>query len=61
MAPPILLFRELNMDREYKRRNFITTFTKGNIFSKLSYVFCGLANIRYGQVVKGLLFLLLEA
>ncbi|WP_022770824.1 carbohydrate ABC transporter permease [Butyrivibrio sp. NC2007] len=48
------------MDREYKRRNFITTFTKGDIFSKLSYIFCGLANIRYGQVVKGLLFLLLE-
>ena len=48
------------MDKEYKSRNFITIFTKGNIFSKLSYIFCGLANIRYGQVVKGLLFFLLE-
>lgn len=42
---------------EYKKRNFITTFTKGDIFSKLSYVICGAANIRHGQVVKGLLFL----
>ena len=48
------------MDREYKRRNLITTFTKGNIFSKLSYIIFGLANIRYGQVIKGLLFFLLE-
>ena len=48
------------MNKEYKSRNFITIFTKGDIFSKLSYVFCGLANIKYGQVIKGLLFFLLE-
>ena len=44
-----------------KKRNFITIFTKGDIFSKLSYIFCGLANIKNGQIVKGILFLLLEA
>ena len=48
------------MDTEFKDRNLITIFTRGDIISKLSYVVCGLANIRYGQVVKGLLFLLLE-
>ena len=48
------------MDTEFKDRNLITIFTRGDIISKLSYVVCGHANIRYGQVVKGLLFLLLE-
>ena len=45
----------------YRDRNLVTIFTKGDIFSKLSYVLCGLANIRNGQVIKGCLFLLLEA
>ena len=40
-----------------KNRNIITTFIKGDVFSKLSYVFMGLANIKNGQVVKGLIFL----
>ncbi len=48
------------MNKEFKDRNFLTIFTKGDIFSKLSYVICGAANIRHGQVIKGLLFLLLE-
>lgn len=48
------------MNTEYKDRNLITIFTKGDIFSKLSYIICGAANIRYGQIIKGLLFLLLE-
>ncbi|WP_408070761.1 carbohydrate ABC transporter permease [Butyrivibrio sp. JL13D10] len=48
------------MNTEFKDRNLITIFTKGDIFSKLSYLICGLANIRYGQVIKGLLFFLLE-
>ncbi|MBR4668923.1 MAG: sugar ABC transporter permease [Butyrivibrio sp.] len=42
------------------KRNIITTFTKGDIFSKLSYVVFGLANIKNGQVVKGLIFLAME-
>ena len=45
----------------YKKRNFITIFTKGDIFSKLSYFICGLANMKNGQIVKGALFLLMEA
>ena len=43
-----------------KNRNLITTFTKGDIFSKLSYVVLGLSNIKNGQVFKGLIFLALE-
>ena len=43
-----------------KQRNIITTFTKGDIFSKLSYVVFGLSNIKNGQVLKGLIFLVLE-
>ena len=42
------------------KRNIITTFTKGNLFSKLSYVVLGLSNIKNGQVFKGLIFLALE-
>ena len=50
-----------SIDKEtYRGRGFLTIFTKGDIFSKLSYIICGLANIRNGQVVKGSLFLLLE-
>ena len=45
---------------DYKKRNFLTIFTKGDIFSKLSYIICGLANIKNGQIVKGLLFFGLE-
>lgn len=41
-------------------RNIITTFTKGDLFSKLSYIIFGLSNIRNGQVVKGLIFMALE-
>jgi arabinogalactan oligomer/maltooligosaccharide transport system permease protein len=47
------------MEKTYKKRNFITIFTKGDIFSKLSYLIPGAANMRWGQPMKGLLFLLL--
>ena len=43
------------------KRNILTTFTKGDIFSKLSYILFGLSNIRNGQVLKGLIFMALEA
>ncbi|SDB19920.1 arabinogalactan oligomer / maltooligosaccharide transport system permease protein [Pseudobutyrivibrio sp. YE44] len=33
---------------------------KKEFFTKLSYIVCGAANIAYGQVLKGLIFLLLE-
>ncbi|MBQ7147362.1 MAG: sugar ABC transporter permease [Pseudobutyrivibrio sp.] len=33
---------------------------KKDIFTKLSYLICGAANIAYGQIIKGLIFLFLE-
>ena len=49
------------IDKEtYRGRNLVTIFTKGDIFSKLSYIVCGLANIKNGQAVKGSIFLALE-
>ena len=48
------------MDTFYKKRNIITIFTKGDIFSKLSYLLMGLSNMVRGQLLKGLLFFLLE-
>ncbi len=42
-------------------RNIITTFTKGDIFSKLSYLIMGFSNIRNGQIIKGLIFAAIEA
>ncbi|MBR1440826.1 MAG: sugar ABC transporter permease [Lachnospiraceae bacterium] len=47
------------MDKTFQKRNFITIFTKGDWISKLSYVIPGAGNIFRGQVIKGLLFLLL--
>ncbi|MDF2941923.1 MAG: Fructose-bisphosphate aldolase [Herbinix sp.] len=37
-----------------------TTFHEGNLLTKISFFIIGLANICRGQIVKGLLFLLLE-
>ena len=33
---------------------------KKDFFTKLSYLICGAANIAYGQILKGLIFLFLE-
>ena len=52
--------QESSVVKPVEYRNFFTIFTKGNIFSKLSYLIFGLANIHYGQVIKGLIFLLAE-
>lgn len=52
--------KRTDTDLAYKKRNFITIFTKGDIYSKLSYIVCGLSNIKNGQIAKGILFLLLE-
>ncbi len=41
-------------------RGFIETFTKGDAISKLSFLFCGLANIFNEQRIKGAIFLALE-
>lgn len=43
-----------------KRNGVISIFRDGDIFSKLSFVIWGLANIVRGQVVKGLIFLAIE-
>ena len=37
-----------------------TTFTKGNWAVKLSFLFFGLGNLFYGQIARGLLFLVFE-
>ncbi len=37
-----------------------TTFTKGNLAVKLSFLIFGLGNIYYGQILRGILFLVFE-
>ena len=41
--------------------DIITTFTKGNWAVKLSFLIFGFGNLFYGQIMRGLLFLLFEA
>ena len=41
--------------------DIITTFTKGNWAVKLSFLLFGFGNLYYGQIMRGLLFLLFEA
>lgn len=38
----------------------VSIFREGDIFSKLSFLICGLSNIVRGQIAKGLMFLSLE-
>ena len=40
--------------------DIFTTFTKGNWAVKLSFLFFGFGNLYYGQIMRGLLFLLFE-
>ena len=40
--------------------DIITTFTKGNWAVKLSFLIFGFGNLHYGQIMRGLLFLLFE-
>ena len=42
------------------KRSFIRIFTEGDSFSKLSYLLMGLSNIKNGQLVKGLIFMVIE-
>ncbi len=42
-------------------RDIGTTFTQGNWAVKLSFLIFGLGNLHYGQIMRGLLFLLFEA
>ena len=41
--------------------DIVTTFTKGNWAVKLSFLIFGFGNLYYGQILRGLLFLLFEA
>lgn len=43
------------------RRTPISIFLDGDIFTKLSFLVWGLSNMVRGQLVKGLLYLALEA
>ena len=43
-----------------KKENLFTIFTKGDIFTKLSFLIMGLGNIARKQFVKGLLYLVSE-
>ena len=41
--------------------DIVTTFTKGNWAVKLSFLLFGVGNLYYGQIMRGILFLLFEA
>lgn len=43
-----------------KRRGLGNIFVQGDIFTKLSFIICGLSNMVRGQVIKGLLWLAVE-
>ncbi len=42
------------------RASLVEIFKQGDIYTKLSFLFCGLSNIVCGQIVKGCTFLLCE-
>lgn len=44
-----------------RKRSLVTIFAEGDIFTKLSYLIWGLSNIVRGQIVKGCLYLGMEA
>ncbi len=48
------------MTKKQKKNSLISIFTGGDFFSKLSFIVCGAANMRHGQLIKGICFLLLE-
>ncbi len=44
----------------HKLKQYISLFGRGDIITKLSFIFLGLSNIVRGQIIKGLLYFLLE-
>ena len=54
-------FKKRKMQEFASTYSLKTAFVKGDIFTKLSAVVMGLGNIVRGQVVKGLLFLAVQA
>ena len=55
------LFKNFGISVKNEVIDIITTFTKGNWAVKLSFLFFGFGNLYYGQILRGLLFLLFEA
>ena len=51
---------EKERKKKEKRNSLVSVFVKGDVFSKLSFIVMGLANIVSGQIIKGLLFLVIE-
>ncbi len=49
-----------NSKKKEGKYGLVSVFLKGDIFSKLSFLIWGLSNMVRGQVVKGLLFLVIE-
>lgn len=45
---------------EKETKGLISIFLYGDIFSKLSFVICGLSNMVRGQIVKGIMYLVIE-
>ena len=49
-----------NKTNKMKKNSLFSVFMQGDIFSKLSFLIWGLSNVVRGQVVKGLIFLVIE-
>lgn len=50
----------MDLNKKQRKKGLGSIFVQGDIFSKLSFIICGLSNMVRGQIVKGLLFLALE-
>lgn len=50
----------MDNSKKQNKNGLISVFVKGDIFSKLSFLIWGLSNIARGQIVKGLIYLVLE-
>lgn len=44
----------------HKLKQYVSLFRKGDIFTKTSFIFLGLSNVIRGQIIKGLLYFILE-
>ncbi len=53
-------FKNIGISIKDEVMDIITTFTKGNWAVKLSFLIFGVGNLYYGQIMRGLLFLLFE-
>ncbi len=47
--------------KENENKGFFKRFNDGSIGTKLSHIFMGAGNLMHGQIIKGLLFLIIEA